>query len=102
MKLVGRILIILIAAALVVGVTVAITTIGGADRGRAEEMRGLGGERFRPDRGAPADLVGRQRPSLLGGLVRNLAIIAVIVSVYVVIAKLLARRRTAELIFTRS
>lgn len=113
MKLAGRILIIFVAAALVVGATVAVATISGASQGGAGEVHGMGGGYLRRGQGGPGGMGGlggghfrqgqeepgsfgdREQPGLWSGLVRNVAIISAIVLVYVVIAKLFVRRRAA-------
>jgi hypothetical protein len=114
MKLISRILIILVAAAVVAGIAVAIANISGAAQSSPSAMRPPTGEGTLLDSDAPR-MPGEHRdgqgagsgqypdegergragfgPS---GLLKNLGIIAAIVIVYSVIDKLFALRRGAS------
>jgi hypothetical protein len=114
MKLLMRVSIILIAAAVVAGVTLAIAQVSGAAQASPDAMRPPIGARVRPDSDAPrgAPPVG-QRPAggplpnererergqdgfVLSGLLRSLGIISAIVAVYAIGGKLFAWLRTVR------
>ncbi len=94
MKIFGRIILILLAFALVMGLTYVVVRAGGSSAGTAAPAFGRDARLFRPDGARPefrGERDGRGGGWILG-MIKNVGIIALIVAL-VVIPKNIGRRR---------